>query len=151
RTVTPLIEPITEFTQKRPNQGKLTKEIDVASLQPRDRIQAPKGAPSTTRQMAPRPAAIPSLPTPQPAAPAALPEPPKVEANNRDTPHLDLPSPQLQPPPQIQTVEKPKLTLENVGGPQTSPVPPSQRQVAIPSSSVQDAIRQNARQATPGG
>jgi TonB family protein len=150
RTITPLVEPLTEFTQKRQNQGKLTKEIDIASLQPRERIQAPRGAPSTTRQRALRAAEIPSAPAPQPAAPPPLPEPPKVEANNREAPRLDLPTPQVQPP-QIQTVEKPKMTLENVGGPPPAPVPPNQRQVAIPSSSVQDAIRQNARQVAPGG
>jgi len=88
RTVTPLVAPLTEFTQKRPNQAKLTKEIDVASLQPRERIQAPKGAPSTTRQRAPRPAQIPALPTPPPAL---LPEPPKIEVTNRELPRVDLP------------------------------------------------------------
>jgi TonB family protein len=144
--VTPLIEPLTEFTQKRPNQGKLTKEIDVASLQPRDRLQTPKAAPSTTRQRAPRPAPVPAVATERPPAPAALPEPPKIEATNRDTPRIDLPQ---APPPQIQTVEKPKLTLENVGGP-PQPVPPAQRQVAIPNTSVSEAIRQNAHQAAPG-
>ena len=50
RRVTPLIDPITEFTQQRKNEAKLTKEIDVASLQPRERIQTPKAAPSTTRR-----------------------------------------------------------------------------------------------------
>jgi TonB family protein len=147
RIVTPLVAPLTEFTQTRPNQAKLTKEIDVASLQPRERIQTPKGAPSTTRQRAPRPAQIPALPTP---APAPLPEPPRIEATNRELPRLDLPTAQIQPPPQIQTTEKPKLALENVGAPPPT-VAPDQRQVAIPNTSVQDAIRQNTRQASPGG
>jgi TonB family protein len=147
RRVTPLIDPITEFTQKRKNEGKLTKEIDVAALQPRDRIQAPKGAPSTTRQAAKRPAPVPAPVTP---APAALPEPPKIEATNREAPRLDLP-PAAQPaPPQIQAVEKPKMVLENVGGP-PPPVPPNQRQIAIPNTSVADAIRQTARQMPGGG
>jgi len=144
RRVTPLVDPLTEFTQKRPNEGKLTKQIDIASLQPRDRIQTPKGAPSTTRQAAARPAPVPAPVTPAP--PAALPEPPKIEATNRDLPKVDLPQTQLQPPPQIQAVEKPKMVLENVGG-----VPPNQRQIAIPNASVQEAIRQNARQVNPGG
>jgi len=147
RRVTPLVEPLTEFTQKRPNEGKLTKQIDIASLQPRDRIQTPKGAPSTTRQAARRPAPVPAPVTPAPPAP--LPEPPKIEATNRDLPKVDLPQTQIQPPPQIQAVEKPKMVLENVGGP-PAPVPPNQRQIAIPNTSVQEAIRQNARQ-NPGG
>src|SRR5690242_15350213 len=43
--ITPLVEPITEFTQKDPNKGKVSHEIDVASLTPRPRIQAPQGPP----------------------------------------------------------------------------------------------------------
>ena len=34
RVVTPLIDPITEFTQPTPNKGKIAKELDVAALQP---------------------------------------------------------------------------------------------------------------------
>src|SRR5947207_768097 len=49
QTVTPLVEPLTEFTQRTPNRGKIAKELDVAALQPRERIQAPRAAPSTTR------------------------------------------------------------------------------------------------------
>jgi len=147
RRITPLVDPITEFTQTRKNIKAPAKELDVAALQPRERIQAPKGAPSTTRQAAPRPAEIPLPPSPKPAAPVALPEPPKIEATNREAPRLDLP-PAPQPAPQIQAAEKPKMVLENVGAP-PPPVPPNQRQVAVPNTSVADAIRQNARQ--PGG
>ena len=138
--VTPLVDPITEFTQKRKNEAKLSKEIDMASLQPRERIQAPKAAPSTTRPAAERPAAIPS---PPPAPPVALPEPPRIEATARDVPRIELPTPQIQ-------VERPKLTLESVGGP-SSPVPPEKRQVEVPNASVAEAIRQNARQGGVGG
>ena len=146
RRVTPLIDPITEFTQQRKNEGKLSKEIDVASLQPRKAIQTPKSAPSTTRQAATRPAPI---PTPRPPAPVALPEPPRIEATNREVPRLDLPpAPVVAPPPQIQEVEKPKLAFENVGAP-PPPVAPGQRQIAVPNTSVAEAIRQSAR--TPGG
>ncbi len=68
--VTPLIDPITEFTQPTPNKGKPAKELDIAALQPRPRIQAPKGTPSTTQPMAPRPAEVPSPPQPK-VSPAA--------------------------------------------------------------------------------
>lgn len=149
RRVTPLIDPITEFTQTRKNEGKLTKEIDVAALQPRERIQAPKGAPSTTRQAARRPAPVPTPQTSAPPAPPPLPEPPKIEAINKEAPRLDLPA-ASQPAPQIQAVEKPKMVLENVGGP-PPPVPPNQRQIDLPNTSVADAIRQTARQMPGGG
>jgi len=148
RTVTPLVEPLTEFTQKQPNQGKPAKELDVASLQPRERIQTPKAAPSTTRQAARRPARIPMMPVDKPPVPAPMPEPPKIEALNRNLPQLNLPQAQVQP--QIQTVEKPKMVLENVGAPPPV-VPPEKRQVAIPNTSIEEAIRQNSRQAAPGG
>jgi TonB family protein len=144
RIITPLIEPLTEFTQKAPNKGKVAKELDVAALQPRERIRAPQAPPSTTRPQAARPA-------PVPAAPAPLPEPPKLEAGNREAPKLDLPPAAAPgPPPQIQTVEKPKLALENVGGP-PPPVPPGQSRIAVPNTSVSNAIREVARSGATGG
>ena len=47
-------------------------------------------------------------------------------------------------------MEKPKLVLENVGGPPPPP-PPAQSKIEIPSTSVADAIRQNARGGAPSG
>src|SRR5690349_18358470 len=43
RIVTPLIEPITELTQKAPNTAKITKEFNAADVAPRPRIQLPQG------------------------------------------------------------------------------------------------------------
>jgi TonB family protein len=147
--VTPLIDPITEFTQPTPNKGKPAKELDIAALQPRPRIQAPKGAPSTTQPMAARPADVPSPPQPK-VSPAPLPEPPKVETAVKEAPKIDLPpSNSTVAPPPVQTVQKPKLTLENVGGP-PPPVRPEQSKIPIPSTSIADAIRQNTR-SNPGG
>jgi TonB family protein len=145
--VTPLVEPLTEFTQPTPTKGKITKEIDMAALQPRPTIQLPRGAPSTTQPMAQRPAAIPSAPQP---APAALPEPPRVEAVAKEPPKIELPFTNSTVPPPPPTVEKPKLTLENVGGP-PPPVPPAHSKVAIPNMSVAEAIRQNSRGGNPSG
>jgi TonB family protein len=145
--VTPLVEPLTEFTQPTPTKGKITKEIDMAALQPRPTIQMPRAAPSTTKPIAQRPAAIPTPPQP---APAALPEPPKIEAAAKEPPKIELPPTNSAVPPPPPTVEKPKLTLENVGGPPPS-VPPVQSKVAIPTSSVAEAIRQNSRGGNPSG
>src|SRR5262245_13954134 len=147
QVITPLIEPLTEFTQPTPTKGKVTKEIDMASLQPRKSIQMPKAAPSTSRPIAPRPAAIPTPPQPPPTA---MPEPPKIEAVAKETPKMELPptTPAVAPPPP--TVEKPKLTLENVGGP-PPPAPPTQSKIAIPNTSVAEAIRQNSRGGPSGG
>jgi TonB family protein len=144
--ITPLVEPLTEFTQTARNKGKIAKEIDMAALQSRPSIRMPRAAPSTTQPMAQRPAAIPTPPQPPPAA---LPEPPKIEAAAKEPPKIELPDlNSVAPPPP--TVAKPKLTLENVGGP-TPSVPPAQSKVAIPNTSVAEAIRQNSRGNPSGG
>src|SRR5260370_8128965 len=67
--ITPLVEPLTEFTQPTPTKGKITKEIDIAALQPRKRIQMPKAAPPTTPPIPKPPAATPSPPQPTPPTP----------------------------------------------------------------------------------
>ncbi len=44
RHVTPLIEPLTELTQKAPNKGKISKEVTVESSWPRPRCRShPRG------------------------------------------------------------------------------------------------------------
>src|SRR5579885_1537798 len=78
RVITPLIEPLTELTQKAPNHGKLNKEFNATELKPRPNIQIPAGPPSTTRPKAAVPAPPAAEPKPQPPTP--LPEPPKVQA-----------------------------------------------------------------------
>jgi len=144
--ITPLVEPLTEFTQPTPNKGKIAKEIDMAALQPRPTIQMPRGAPSTSQPIASRPAPVPTPPQPPPAA---LPEPPRVEAVAKEPPKIELPSlNSVAPPPP--TVAKPKMILENVGAPSTPPLP-GQGKVAIPNTSVAEAIRQNSRGTPSGG
>jgi len=145
--VTPLVEPLTEFTQPAPNKGKIAKEIDMAALQPRPTIQVPRGAPSTTQPMARRPAAVPTAPAPA-AAPAAMAEPPKTEAL-KEPPRIELPAanPVALPP---LTVARPKLALENVGGPPQG-VTPGAGKLAIPNTSVAEAIRQNSRPGAASG
>jgi TonB family protein len=152
RIVTPLIEPLTELTQKAPNTAKVMKEFNAADVAPRPRIQLPQGPPSTTRPAAPRPAPVlPPMPAQKAAQPAPLPEPPKLEAKTAPAPKIDLPQTEAPPPPpQIQAEEKPKSIFENVG-PAPTGVAPGRSQVPIPGSPVADAIRQAARNNTPGG
>jgi TonB family protein len=145
--VTPLVEPVTELTQKEPNKGKVNREIDMASLQPRQRIEAPHGPPPAPPAAAPAPrhqAATATPPAPKPA-PMALPEPPKVEATARDAPQLDLPAAPLPAP----TIEQPKLALENVPGARPQ-VPTAERKLEIPGTTVADAIR-DSRQSLRSG
>jgi TonB family protein len=79
-----------------------------------------------------------------------MPEPPKIEAVVKEPPKIELPPTNSMVPPPPPTVEKPKLTLENVGGPPPPP-PPAQSKVAIPNTSVAEAIRQNAHAGGPSG
>ncbi len=145
RTVTPLIEPLTELTQKAPNTAKVTKEFNAVESTPRPRLSAPQSAPP-----APRAAVIPPMPPPKAVPQPPPPELPKVEATARPEPKIDLP-PSLAPtlPPQIQTEEKAKSPFENVAPPPTG-VPAARRQVPIPGSPVDEAVRQAARNNASG-
>lgn len=144
--LTPLIAPPTELTQTPPNKGKVSKEINMEALMPRPRIQIPPSPRSTTRAAAPRLA----IPTPAPAPAAPLPEPPKIMAGS-EVPKVGNTGPQLAqmvPPPQIQAQEKPKLAFETPGSP---PAAAPKGQVAIPNTSVSEAIRTVARGGASGG
>jgi TonB family protein len=132
RQITPLIAPFTDLTQTAPNRGKVNKQFNVESVQPRPRLQVPRTAP--TRKLA-----LPAEKKPVPAPAPNLPDAPKVEVAQQ-TPQMDLP-PVAAPPPQIQPQEKPpekpKLAFE-------TPIPASSGtgtgKLAKPSTSVQDAL-----------
>lgn len=147
RHVTPLIEPLTELTQKAPTKGKISKEMTAQALEPRPRIHIPP-SPAPTRHPAPRdtPAQAPP-PTPPP-----LPEPPRIDAGTHEPqpPRALPPGPQVATaaPPQIQPEEKPKLAFETPTAP-----PPSggKGRIAVPDTSVQGAIRSLAHGGSEGG
>lgn len=147
--LTPLIAPPTELTQPEPNKGRISKEVNMEALLARPRIQIPPSPRSTTRAAAPR-LAIPT-PVSRPAPPAPLPEPPKLQAAG-GVPKVAVPGPQMPeiaPPPQIQAQEKPKLAFETPGG--SAPTGPPKGQVAIPNTSVSEAIRTVVRSGPSGG
>jgi TonB family protein len=142
RIITPLVEPLTQLTQKAPNVAKVGKEFN-AEVRPRPRIQvATPSPPPSVERPAPKKMVIPAAP--KPAAPAPLPEPPKVEAAVKQPPKVDLSQLPSATPPQIQPEEKPKVTFQNVP-PAAGPPVPGRSQVPIPGSSVADAIHQAAR------
>jgi TonB family protein len=95
-----LVAPPRELTQTAPNRGKVAKEVDLASLQPRPRVFSPPPLP---------PGAAPS------GGLVPLPEPPKLDIAQTTLPPsiAQGPGPAAAPPatPQIQTSEKPKLAL----------------------------------------
>jgi TonB family protein len=143
-TVTPLIAPLMEPTQRTPNKGPLSKEFNAEALRAQPRIHIPPSPPSTSRAAALRPSLRPSLPSPPPS----LAEPPKLDAAARPAQApVFAPTPQVAPPPQIQAQEKPKLVLEN---PSAAPTSPTGR-MAPPGNTIQEAIRSAARGGSGGG
>ena len=142
RRVTPLIEPVTELTQKAPNTAKVGKEFR-AEVRPRLQLPEPPSPPV----MAPRQALKPPVPPPKRPQPVPLPDAPVVvPASPKDPAKTDLallaPS---SPPPQIQTEEK-KGPFETPGAPRE----PGPGRLRGPDTSVAEAIRQTVRGSNPG-
>ncbi len=141
RKVTPLYAPPPkELTQKDPNRGKVSQEVNVEGLLEHKATPAARPAPPV------RSFKLPVTPKQVPQVPAAprLAEPPKIEtAVNAPpiTPPAGVPN---APPPQIQPEEKPKLTFETPGQHGTSSNP-SLAKIAPPKTTVEDAIRSVAR------
>jgi TonB family protein len=133
----PLIAPPLQLTQKEPNHGKISKEVNVEDLQAKPEKKPSAPAPRTFR---------PPPPAPKPPAPAPrLAEPPKLEATALK-PALPAAGTPDAPPPKIQTEEKPKLAFETPGQRGTSPVAGgSLSKLAPPKNTVEEAIRNVAR------
>jgi TonB family protein len=131
------------LTQREPNQGKVSKEVNVESLLSLSRQAAP--ARPALRAFKPP---IQGRPVAGEPPPPRLAEPPKVDtgttAANAQLP-IAPPLPNPAPPtPQIQPEEKPKLALENPG--QRAPVTsPNLAKLPPPKTTVDDAIRGVAR------
>ncbi len=149
--VTPLVAPPRELTQRDPNQGKVSKEVNLEGLLPKPEVRLP---PSPAAP--PRPAF--RLPAPQSAAPApppALPDPPKVPTQIAAAPPIgQLTAPLPGPPSRIETPrEAPKLAFESPAAAYGSGQQPVRGvpQLAPPRTSVEEAIRGAARAAQSGG
>ncbi len=126
-----------EPTQKAPNKGKVSRELDVRSAEPAPQPQAPRFRPPSPP---PGPVVQTQIPPPAPVTPV---EPPKIEiAAAPPPPPPTVPTtPPKPPPPQQPTADKPKIAFEDVG---TTPVQVARKpnsQVPIPSTSVQDLAR----------
>jgi len=139
RRVTPLIEPVTELTQKAPNTAKVGKEFR-AEVRPRLQLPVPP-SPAVT---APRQALKPPVP-PKRAQPVPLPDAPTVTASPKDPTKTDLALLAPSAPPQIQTEEK-KGPFETPNAPRE----PGPGRLRGPDTSVADAIRQTVRGNNPG-
>jgi TonB family protein len=136
-----------ELTQKDPNHGKISHELDIRSMR-----QAAQ--PTAPRYLPPSPPPVPVIPTPQPkpaqtVIQAAIPaEPPKPEAPKIEVPAATPAITAVAPNPTSTQQEKPKLAFEDIGGapPRTSPDP--NRKVPLPKEVAPDPIN---RPATPSG
>lgn len=167
--ITPIFEPLTPLTQKAPNTGKASKEFSVEERGVHGHVvqpvaPAPAAPPAPTPQpaiAAARPAPNPPAPTPtkkaeippptppKPQQAAPTPEPPKVDAT-ASVPKVDLPQISTLPgPPKIQTEEQPKLALQNLNQGPPSTVPPDQRKIPLPDTSVGGAIQRSIQGGSP--
>jgi TonB family protein len=140
RKVTPLYAPA-ELTQKAPNRNKVSKEVNVEGLMA---SAARKPTPPVPPAHAFRPP-DPTKTNPEPPPTTRIAEPPKIDtAATNPIAAAPLGVPKAPPPPQIQAVEKPKLTLENPGQYNTGPRPANSK-IAPPGTTVDDAVRKVAR------
>ncbi len=121
-----------ELTQREPNRGKVTRELDVRSMVQALRPQAPRFRPP-----APRPGPIQQPPAPPPSI-----EPPKIEVAASAPPPVSGVNPFIPTPP---PPEKPKLAFENVGGGTSKGTTPnSNPKLELPKPSVEEAARSAA-------
>ena len=128
----------TEPTQKAPNQGKITRELDVRSVNPAPVRPAPQ---FRLPQPAPGPIASAPQPVPMPVI-----EQPKIQVAAASTPPPLTPSiqPLAQQPPQQQAQtaaappqpEKPKLAFESVSAQPIHVEAPNPIKIPIPSKSI---------------
>jgi TonB family protein len=125
RKVTPLYAPkFFEPTQKAPNNGKITRELDVRSSEPAPRPQAPhfRAPEPAPGPVAEAKAAAPVVEAPKIELPK--PEPPKMEAaaSLPPKPPAITPDPQPTPAPPA-TPAKPKLAFESISAGQSHSAP----------------------------
>jgi TonB family protein len=138
RNATPLIAPPFELTQRAPNRGKISKELNLEGLLARPRVFLPPapeglGRSASVSKLTPPPKVTPLSELPKDEAPPVVAQAP-------------LPPPPA-PPPQIQTEEKPKLAFEKPGASSSVPAGSgiAQAKITPPRSSVEEAMRTVAR------
>ena len=125
----PLFAPkILEVTQKEPNKGKVTPQLDIRSSM--------REAPPKAKAFSPPAPAGPVVP------PAAIIAPPPQIQAEVATPPIAGVVPALTPPP-----EKPRIVLENVGAAETSVTPPVNPSIKLPRTPLDDLDRPGQ----PGG
>lgn len=136
-SVTLVLPRFFEPTQKDPNQGKVTRSLDVRSAQ--------EGSPARRPRFRP-PVPVPGPPAPPPSAAPVI-DAPKIEiAAQGPVPSFGTGTPSLPPPP---SNTKPKMVIENVTGPSPRPNPNPNVRLDAPKPSLEEMARAATR--SPGG
>jgi TonB family protein len=150
--VTPIFVP-RDLTQKAPNKAPISKMLRVESIAPRPAVKSPSPAPALPRspQQQARTFVPPAPETPQAEPRPEIAEPPKVDIS---APLTTAQISQLAPPPPPAPVEQPKLTLQEVAPPPGTRSQGTARGsglLAVPSPSVENAIKNLAHNGADGG
>jgi TonB family protein len=167
RKAVPLVFPPAELTQRAPNRGKPSTEVNLEGLLSQPSLPSPPPTPSQMRAAAPKtipgpavPAAPAPLPRQMPPDAKPLPEPPKVEIAADTSALADrLPpgigKPQAAATPQIEAVERPKIAFEkpgaSFGSPSATGVAPGRVPLAPKQHNVEQTGRELARAGGGGG
>jgi TonB family protein len=142
----------TEFTQKTPNKGKVVKELTAEAIVPRPVLRSPAPAAPAKRIPPPTPAPVPPPQVAQVQPKPVIAEPPKIEVETPAPPPQQ--TAQVAPPPPP-PAEPPKLSLQNIAPPPAPHGGATQGQptggIALPNTSVQEAIRSLARNGAQSG
>jgi len=150
RKATPLVAPPTALTQREPNPGRVSPELNLEGLLPRPQTRS--SMPLPPRMAGPRVFSPPKESVKGHAHPS-MPEPPQIAAIQPGAAPPGVTGAIPAAPPQIQTEEKPKLAFDRPGGPERSRKGPSSANLALPTTpraAVEEAIRSAARGAGGG-
>lgn len=140
--VTPLVAPpLRQLTQKDPNTGSVSPEINLESLLPRPKIEQNPGTRPQPRQMA----ALPPMGATLGDKPSELIEAPKIDVPLSPVPQSPaaaLGSEVAPPPaeaPKVLAPAKPEIRFEKPGT--VTGAPQGQSRIPVPNASVSEAIR----------
>ena len=158
-SATPLIAPPSPLTQQMQNQAKPADRVDLESLlsQPKENSPPPQRRAGMTQPASPKKFEAP--PVPAPPSPKPEIEAPKLDVGRQQTGEMmarNLPGMgnveatplPVQPAPQINPEEKPKITFEKPGGVHgpSSNSGNAQGRIPMPQrATVEDAMREVAR------
>lgn len=147
RHVTPLIIP-PDLTQKAPNKGPVKKDLTLESIAPHPAIKAPSPAPAAKQtQPPPKPMPAPPAQVTQATPKPVVIEPPKIDAAIPKGQPTQIANAQLPPPPGSGA---PKIVLEDVAPPHPTGSGKPTGGIAMPGTSVADALRAITRGGSAG-